>query len=66
MSEVKVSYAVKQPNPTGIPVRWLRFLYRVATLKGGRVYNMVLRVPEKQTDPVTWAFLGDGKEENEG
>lgn len=66
MSEARAEYRTKHPNPTGIPARWLRLLYRLASLQGGRVYNIILSVPEKQGEPVTWAFLGDGKRENEG
>lgn len=66
MSEQCAPYVVKEPNPSGIPARWLRFLYRMAGLERGKVYNMVVIVPDKETEPVKWTFVGNGKLENGG
>lgn len=66
MSELKAAYVVKEPNPTGIPARWLRFLYRVAGLQRGQVYNITLIVPDKPDSEPQWAISGQGKVENGG
>lgn len=64
MSETAVAYQVKQPNPTGIPVRWLRFLYRMAALERGKVYNITVIVPDCADSEPTWAIVGGAKVEN--
>jgi hypothetical protein len=63
VSEAKAAYVVKEPNPAGIPARWLNFLQRCARLEGGRTYNFVLIVPADDSDPI-WSLLADGKLEN--
>lgn len=62
--EERAAYVVTQPNPTGIPARWLRFLYRVASLEGGRTYMLAITIPDKPGHEPTWAVIGDGKVEN--
>jgi len=62
--ETKAVYAVKEPNPSGIPVRWLRFLYRVAGLERGRLYHVTIIVPEQSDAEPTWAISGGAKVEN--
>jgi hypothetical protein len=64
MSEQRAQYTVKEPNPAGIPARWLRFLYRVAKLEAGRVYTLTLIVPSQVDAEPTWAISGEGKIEN--
>lgn len=63
--EERVAYSLPQPTNT-VPRDLFNFWRRVLKLQRGRVYNVLLRVPEKQDQPVTWVFLGDGKEENGG
>jgi hypothetical protein len=63
MSEQAVACEVNRPT---IPIWWLRFLQRVSSLKRGRVYNVIIIVPEQESKPVEWSFMGDGKRENEG
>lgn len=64
MSEQRVAYEVKQPNPAGIPTRWLRFLYRMATLKGGQVYTITVIIPDKPDREPQWAISDGAKVEN--
>jgi hypothetical protein len=64
MSEERVVYAVREPNPTGIPARWLRFLYRMATLKGGQIYTITVIVPDKPDGEPQWAISSGAKVEN--
>jgi hypothetical protein len=66
MSEVKAVYQVKEPNPTGIPARWLRFLYRVARLDTGYCYTITLIVPPKDGDAPQWAILNKAAIESGG
>lgn len=64
VSDTVAAYQTKQPNPAGIPTRWLRFLYRMAGLERGKVYNITVIVPyESDTEP-TWAISGGAKVEN--
>jgi hypothetical protein len=62
--EHAVPYVVKEPNPTGIPARWLRFLYRMATLENGRVYTITVIMPTKPDSEPQWAISGCAKVEN--
>lgn len=55
----------KEPNPVGIPTRWLRFLYRMASLKGGQMYTITLIVPDKPNSEPQWAISSGMKVENE-
>ena len=67
MSEHRPPYFtgnVKEPNPTGIPARWLRFLYRMARLEGGKVYTITVIVPDKPDSEPQWAISGSAKVEN--
>ncbi len=64
MSEQKAAYTVKEPNPTGIPARWLRFLYRMAQLENGRVYTVTLIMPSKPDSEPQWAISDGTKVEN--
>lgn len=64
MSEQGQAYQVKQPNPTGIPARWLRFLYRMAGLERGKMYTVTLIVPNEPDAEPTWAISGGAKVEN--
>lgn len=61
--ESSVAYTVKEPNPTGIPARWLHLLYRLAKLERGKVYTITLIVPTEDGDP-QWAISGAAKVEN--
>lgn len=63
MSEAAVDYKV--PNPTGIPARWLRFLYRMAQLERGKIYHVTIIVPEKVDSEPRWAIDTGAKLENE-
>lgn len=65
MSERAEVYQVAQPKPT-IPRDLFNFWRRVLKLQRGRVYNLLIEIPERQDDAITWTFLGDGKRENEG
>jgi hypothetical protein len=49
---------------TGVPSTWLRFLYRMIVLERGRMYTLVLNVPENPQDEPTWAIMGEGRTEN--
>lgn len=65
--EERVAYqVVPQPNSVGIPVRWLRFLYRMAGLERGRLYHVTIIVPEQSDAEPTWAISGGSKVENGG
>jgi hypothetical protein len=64
MSEQKVPYLGKEPNPSGIPAHLLRFLYRFAKLEPGR-HLVVIDVPDKAEREPTWTFLGNGPIENQ-
>lgn len=66
MSQERVQYAVKEPNPTGIPARWLRLLYRLARLEAGKMYNITIVVPEKPDSEPTWGIGVGVKVENGG
>lgn len=66
MSQERVQYAVKEPNPTGIPARWLRFLYRMAKLEAGKVYTVTVIMPSEPDSEPTWAIMGGAKVENGG
>lgn len=66
MSETGVAYQVNINNTTDVPRDLFNFWRRVLKLPRGRVYNLLIRIPEKHDKPITWTFLGDGKEENEG
>jgi len=57
------SRAVQQT--TFIPRDLYNFWRRVLKLQRGRAYSLVLMIPEQQSDPITWVFMGDGKQENE-
>lgn len=65
MSEERVVYQ-SQPIGATIPRDLYNFWRRILKLPRGRVYNLLIRIPEKHDRPITWTFLGDGKEENEG
>lgn len=64
--EERAAYVVKDPNPTGIPVRWLRFLYRMARLERGKVYHVTIIIPDKADCEPTWAISDGAKVENGG
>lgn len=49
-----------------IPRDLFNFWRRVVKLPRGRVYHLVLILPEQAERPIEWAFMGDGKRENEG
>ncbi len=66
MTESRAPYVVKEPNPSGIPALWLRFLYRVAKLERGRIYQITVIVPEKADSEPQWAISGGSKVENGG
>jgi len=63
LAEHRTAIPVKEPNPAGIPARWMNFLQRIARLEGGRTYNLVLIVPADGGDP-SWSLLAEGKLEN--
>lgn len=66
MSEQRATYAATQPNPSGIPSRWLRFLYRMAKLERGKIYHVTIIVPEKADSEPQWAISDGAKVENGG
>jgi hypothetical protein len=66
MSEQRTAYQVKEPNPSGIPIRWLNFLQRVARLERGKVYNITVIIPECADSDPQWAISGSAKVENGG
>ncbi len=66
MSEALVDYVPNKTQPAAVSRDLFNFWRRVLKLQRGRMYTLVLKVPERQDQPITWAFMGDGKEENEG
>lgn len=64
MTEQRTAY-VTQPSPS-VPRDLFNFWRRVLKLPRGRVYHLVLILPEQAERPIEWAFMGDGKRENEG
>ncbi len=66
MTEQCSPHAVKEPNPSGIPARWLRLLYRLAGLERGRLYHVTIIVPDKLDSEPTWAITAGAKVENGG
>lgn len=66
MSEAQVNCTIniESAKPSSIPRDIFNFWRRLLKLPRGRVYNIVMMIPEKDSEPVTWAFMGDGKEEN--
>jgi hypothetical protein len=64
MSELREAYIVKEPNPTGIPIRWINFLQRVARLERGRIYTITVIIPERADSEPQWAVSDGGKVEN--
>lgn len=65
MTEQRAAY-VTQPNPTGIPARWMRFLYRMAKLEAGKVYTVTVIMPNEPDREPTWAIAPGAKVENGG
>lgn len=57
-------YAVKEPNPTGIPARWMNFLQRMARLERGKIYTVTVIVPERADCEPQWAISEGAKVEN--
>ena len=64
LAEHRTVYPVKEPNPAGIPARWINFLQRVARLERGRIYTIVLIVPEHADIEPQWAVSDGAKVEN--
>lgn len=64
LAEHRTVYPVKEPNPAGIPARWLRFLYRVAGLERGRIYTVTVIVPHDADSEPQWAISDGAKVEN--
>ena len=64
MVEHRTVYPVKEPNPAGIPARWLRFLYRVAGLQAGRIYHVTIIMPNDNEHEPQWAISDGAKVEN--
>lgn len=63
--EERATYQTKEPNPSGIPTRWLRFLYRMAGLERGKIYQVTVIVPEKADSEPQWV-IGDGAKVENG
>lgn len=66
MSEERVQYRTESLKGAIVSSDLYNFWRRILKLPRGRVYNLLIRIPEKHDRPITWTFLGDGKEENEG
>lgn len=64
MSEARAPYltlSVEQP----IPLDLQNLCRRLLRLRRGRMYTVAVMIPEQQEQPITWAFMGEGKVENE-
>ena len=66
MSETKVAYQVAPQPHARVPERWLRFLFRMAQLERGRVYNITVIIPDKPESEPQWSIAGAAKLENGG
>lgn len=65
MTEHRAPYATAQiEQPAYVPDDLWNLYHRVLKLRRGRVYNVILNVPERESEPLTWAFVGEGKVEN--
>lgn len=65
MNEERAAHLVREPNPSGIPSRWLRFLYRMAKLQGGNVYTITVIVPREPDGEPQWAISANAPIENQ-
>ena len=65
MTEHRAAYTVAEPNDSGIPRMWLKLMYRLAKLQGGRTYMIAFTVPDTMDAEPTWAIMGEGKTEND-
>jgi hypothetical protein len=64
MTEQRAEYRTTSSLST-IPRDLFNFWRRVLKLVAGN-HLFMLHIPERQSEPITWTYLGGGKEENGG
>lgn len=55
--------AINQPR---ISQDLVRLCQRIGKLERGKIYLVALTLPDEAEKPITWSFVGSGKEENQG